>query len=196
MSSKEVTLLVFQGHMLFSEWNDLTTLPSSYIICLYVIWYKLTSPTFPAELREVSHLGKASWSLTASLQMTEVVKLKKRNRQEANKYSDLNLRRCEILQLKRLPLPCYAAPAAKPHSCLKMPNLTASSRKQQYSTNIMFLSVFMDWVIRGRVGFLKGKIKSLGSRCSPRRASSLSEKEDTAGKKLHPTAFSWGKGSA
>lgn len=93
LSSEEVTLLVFQGHMLFSEWYYLAILPLSY---KEIIWYKLTSPTFPAELTEVSHLSKASWSLTASLQRTEVIKLKKWKWQEAKKYSDLNLRRCEI----------------------------------------------------------------------------------------------------
>lgn len=164
MSSEEVTLLVFQGHMLFSEWHYLATLPSSY---KEIIWYKLTSPIFPAKLAEVSHPSKASWSLTASLQTTEVIKLKKLNRHEAKKYSDANLRRCEIPQLKRFSLPCCAASAAKPHSCLKMLNLTASSRKQQCNTHIMFLSVLMDWIFWCRCRFLKRKIKPLGNRCPP-----------------------------
>lgn len=74
LSLEEVTLPVFQGHVLFSEWHYLATLPLSY---KEIIWHKLTSPTFPAELTEVSHLSKASWSLTASLETTEVIELKK-----------------------------------------------------------------------------------------------------------------------
>lgn len=38
-----------------------------------VIWYNLTSPTFPAKLGEVSQLSKASWSLSAPLQRTVTI---------------------------------------------------------------------------------------------------------------------------
>lgn len=178
LSSEEVTLPVFQGHMLFSERHYLATLPLSY---KEIIWYKLTSPTFPAVIR--SFTSQQGQLISHCLITDNRSQLQKWNRQVAKKYSDPNLRRCEIPQLKRLPLPCCAAAAAKRHRCLKMLNLMASSRKQQCNIFVMFF--LRSWIGFSGVGagfFFKGKIKSLGSRCPPRRAFSLPKKEDTAGK--------------